>query len=932
MAQRLIGRQAEVARMAKLLAPGRKPSFVAVSGEPGIGKSRLLAAFAEVAHDSGVPTIKGRATEFERSVPFGLWLDALAHTGRHAGASTPLAEAREALLGGAAPAGVGIERHRGHRRVRALLERAAEPAGLLVLLDDAQWADGGSVELLDHLVRHPPDAHVVICIVHRTGSLPGMLIRSLGAMNPPPERWTLGPMSGADLDDWLSAEPSRPRREKLAAASGGNPLFLEILSEIDGEVDMRDIPAIVDRADVTTGLQRLIAAELEHLDAVPRLVAQGLAVGGDGAGSALVAAVCELDQATVEAALDLLVGRRVLRSDLGFRHPLIRAAAYHMAGPAWRIAAHRRAAGHLDAHGGSLIQRAGHMEHALQPGDLDGARLLAAAAQMTLDTVPTTAIRWVRAALKALPAEPRHDPLRNELLLIMAEALRTTGRLDKSRALLRDLLRADHDQHDHVVELLAATERALGLLPEARAVLLSELTRAEAEAGPSVRAELMVELAATELLDGRWDAGGERAAQALRLMDASTRRGISAVAYTLLAVSKLYRCEFREGCRLLDRAAAVTDALSEPELHSDLSIIAPLAWAEFLVDRHDDALRHVDRGMRVARRSGRQDVIPLMSVVRVASRARLGQVAEAMNDGYEAEDITQYVGGPDLVTFVRAALSRPLLWRAGPERATPLVDELLTGHAVRSAWWRGIVDSTLAEVLLSLERMEACRRLLAARVPKDPVGFGPHAPSTFAMRARAEAAAGDLNAAAEWHGRAVAVAASGAPPAQQGSVLRAEAAIALARGDHQRAASTASAAVDIFAATGLMVEEGQARMLLAEIKARLGDVRGGRQEVGHARELFATCGASWLAGQAGRQQRRMSMRQARRPGGGAAELSHRERQIAELVAQGLTNRQIAQQLYLSPRTVESHVAQAFQKLGVTTRAALAHLLSGAQRR
>ncbi|MET7331088.1 LuxR C-terminal-related transcriptional regulator [Nonomuraea sp. NPDC005650] len=93
---------------------------------------------------------------------------------------------------------------------------------------------------------------------------------------------------------------------------------------------------------------------------------------------------------------------------------------------------------------------------------------------------------------------------------------------------------------------------------------------------------------------------------------------------------------------------------------------------------------------------------------------------------------------------------------------------------------------------------------------------------------------------------------------------------------------------------------------------------------GQAKELFLSCGAPWLAAQVGVEQRRMA---AHRPGAGGS-LSEREREIAELVAYGLTNREIGERLFLSPRTVETHLASVFRKLGVKTRAALVHRLTG----
>jgi DNA-binding CsgD family transcriptional regulator len=120
--------------------------------------------------------------------------------------------------------------------------------------------------------------------------------------------------------------------------------------------------------------------------------------------------------------------------------------------------------------------------------------------------------------------------------------------------------------------------------------------------------------------------------------------------------------------------------------------------------------------------------------------------------------------------------------------------------------------------------------------------------------------------------------------------------------------------VDCFAAETLPIDEGLARILLAELTAPPGDARAAQRRLGRAGELFAGCGAPWLADRVGREQRRAGARRTRRPEQETG-LSGREREIAELATRGLTNRQIAERLFLSPRTVETHLTRVFQKPG-----------------
>src|SRR5690242_11871828 len=151
---RLVGRTTELARLAGMVRD-RREGVVVVSGEPGIGKSRLLREFAALAEQDGWLVAQGRATEFERELPFGVFTDAIddllpaIEPGRLAAVGADrLALLGELFLG--LPAGTGdgrrtgltdVERYRLYRAVRVLLEVLARPSGLVLILDDAHWAD-----------------------------------------------------------------------------------------------------------------------------------------------------------------------------------------------------------------------------------------------------------------------------------------------------------------------------------------------------------------------------------------------------------------------------------------------------------------------------------------------------------------------------------------------------------------------------------------------------------------------------------------------------------------------------------------------------------------------------------------------------------------------------------------------------------------------
>ncbi|MEV0379521.1 AAA family ATPase [Nonomuraea sp. NPDC050643] len=921
----LVGRTAELAHLSGLLEARRQWIFVLLTGEPGIGKTRMLGAFADLARERDIMAITGRATEFERSAPYGIVQDALADAQQHPDLVGHL-DGLRALLSQETGTGdlAGWDRHRRFREMRQGVERMGGSSTLLVLMDDVQWADDASVEVIDYHIRHPPNTSAVVVLACRSGELPRGLARSLSSANV--VDLPLGPLSATEADSMLAGRLSHPARRRLYERSGGNPLFLEILATLP------DVPT-GDLARITGAgaIDRLIVAELAGLGPAQQLVAQAAAVAGEDVDVAFAGAVSGLDPGAVESALDELVRRRVLGTAgraLVFRHPLVRAAAYQLGGPAWRRAAHRRAAEHLFARGASDVGCAVHMEHAIGVGDAAGAALLVSAARAVSANAPATAARWFRAALEASPADATP-----ELRMSLAVALGVSGRLEEARALLHELVREGCGNRDQAVELLSGMQRLLGRLEEARALLSGELVRA---ADSADRPPLLVELAAIDLLQGRWDSAAANASQALNQagqagqadqgVRAGARRsgrlGVSASAVTLLAVAELYRCRFPDGYRLLARAKTLVDTLTDRELCDDLGVVAPLAWGEFIADHHGDALRHLARGLQVARDHGRSYAVPLLHAARAMVRSALGEIEAALADAEEAEEIARHLGSAELLAFAHVVKVRPLLWHAGPEAALPLVEEVLHGPGMRSAWWRGIADDVVSEVLMAAGRTQDCRRFLAARVGGDPSGLGPGAASVFARRARAEAACGDVVAAGQWYERAAAVVAPGAPPTQSAAVEVARAVLAMAANRPHEAETAAGAAVAFLTTARLPVGEGFARMLLAQVSAAANDAGTAQEQIGQAKALFTRVGAPWLAAQAGHAQLGVAAQ------GAGGRLSEREREIVDLVGEGLTNRQIGERLYLSPRTVETHLARVFRKLGVNTRAALVRRSAG----
>jgi DNA-binding CsgD family transcriptional regulator len=497
------------------------------------------------------------------------------------------------------------------------------------------------------------------------------------------------------------------------------------------------------------------------------------------------------------------------------------------------------------------------------------------------------------------------------------------GRLGESKELLRTLLDPGSECRHEALELLAATERLLGRLPQARRMLLGELARADDGLD---EASIRLELAATEVLGGHLGDAERNAKAVLSLVDGGAHPEVVAAADTLLALIRVLGGDRAEAGAQLARAQWVVDGLDDVALRGMLDLIAPLAWVELMTERYDDAIRHLDRGITVARRYGRNHVMPDLYLVRSITSGRAGKIDAALRDAEDAEEMALLVGGLELRWLAAVMRLRPLLWRTGPAEARVLLDQVRVSQPLRSPWWRTAAATTTAEVALDLGDIDLCRSVLRDKVGSDAPTSGTVA--ELRLLARADLLSGDLVGARALFEQA--------DIAGQDSGLRGElAALALIEAELLSAEGKVVDAIDaaLRAAldargAGMPVREGQARVVLGELHHRAGDLPASRVEFGRARDLFSDAGADWLVSQVGSAIRRLPAGRPRtRPRPlGAQTLSAREREVAVMVTEGLTNRAIADRLFLSPRTVEAHLARIFAKFGVSTRAALVQVM------
>ncbi|GAA2211791.1 hypothetical protein GCM10009850_072510 [Nonomuraea monospora] len=930
---RPIGRDAELDLLAGAVsgAAGGSLRAVAVRGDPGMGKTRLLAELAALARAHGFAVHHGQATEFERDVPFGVYLNAFEPQPGDPGGDA----LTELLLDATGPSEArraGLDRYRLFQRARRLIEDQGAAGPVAIVLDDLHWADQSSVELTEYLLRRPPRAPLLLATAYRAARVPAGIAHAVAQLGDATADISLAPLGEADVAALLP-RADRARRRLLYRTTGGNPLYLQVLAGADVET----LTALAEAGDAATGaperaLLDVLSTELTALTADVRQVACAAAVAGEPISLDLVASITELPQTVLDRAVDHLVGvGLVVEADacFRFRHPLVRAAAYWMAGAAWRLRAHDRAAEHLRTGGGPLQLLAHHTARSARHGDAQAVRTLEAAAAAALDAAPSTAVRLLRTALRLLPDEAEHASWRLRLQWALGRALGVTGELAASRRILQEVMRGPDRLRIAAVSFSSMVYRLLGDFDEAKALVTTELTRPHARDRSTSLAQ--VGLAAVELMGREPGRAGRTAAGAIPSLVDAGDRALETAARTIHALAGLREGHVARGRDETDRAVWLTDAMTDDVLAPQLEMVAPLAWVELHLGRYDDASRHLRRALDIAYRAGRSHSVPYLLIVLSALNERQGRLAEAVTAAEEAREASRLIHSRETLAMSSILLLRPLLWRDGPRAALELA-ERISGTRPRSGWWSGLALLDLALVHAEAGQPEHALAALAMEDPADELT------STYCLALQAVAAAetGARSEAGPLAEHAVSRATRSGLPHQLGFACRAHAKVLMLCGRPKEAAVQAVRGAAHFAAAGAPVEEGLTRQLTAGLYAGLGAVPQVRDEIARAKSLYAAAGAAWLSAALARDERRLAAlapRGQRQPAGPLSALTARERQIADLAVGGLTNQQIAERLYLSPKTVEAHLSRTFAKLGVQSRVTLTqHLAADARAR
>jgi DNA-binding CsgD family transcriptional regulator/tetratricopeptide (TPR) repeat protein len=928
----LLERDAELAAVEALInADPTGGRLLAIEGPPGIGKTSLLVETKVRGQAAGMLVLAARGSELERAFSYGL----VRQLFEPFLARLPAGERAEALAGAAAfatplfdPAQLAAQpaADSSLATLHGLYWLAANVAAgrpLLLTVDDLHWCDPPSLRWLAYVLPRMEGLglSIVVSLRHgEPGEDPSLLVQIVS--DPLATVIQPAPLSVGAAAQFVRETLSPDADDAFCAAcheeTGGNPLLLRELMHAIAAEGLAPTEPNVPRLRELGGRagSRAVTVRLSRLPPEARRLAQAVSILGDDSDPRQAAALAELDWESASDAAGSLARVDVLRSQppLGFVHPLIRAAVYEALTPLERDTGHARAARLLAESGAEPERVAAHLLRVPAAADLAIVAVLREAAGLAAVRGATeSAVAYLRRALvEPPPAEQRADLL---LELGFAEALvrgdAAVEHLREAHALTVDPVRRAktalvlgrelflllrNEESDDV--FTAALDELAGIDPELERLL---------EAGLITNSMLVRRLYRSALL---------------RLERIRSRPGDATVGEKILLSLIAYH-DARTGAPAgvvvpLARRALAEGTLVTAETTSG-AFVPPcmvLAMADL-----DEALAIYDLALAEANRRGSTFTVAATKVCRSQTFVLRGDLAEAEAEGREAIAASEAWGTTARTSvYLAAYLAEALMEQGKLDEAAVALDRYGLGESLpddarllflpniraRLRMQNGDLAGGLEDMLDTGRRYEE----LGGRNPAFMAWRSPAALALLQLGEENEArrlAAEELELARTW----------GAPRAL-GAALRAA---GLADGGAPRL-SLLEEAVEVLTSSPAKLEHAKARTELGAALRRANRRSEAREHLRRAVELATICGARPLAARANTELRATGARPRRIALSGVESLTPSERRVAHIAAEGPTNREIAQALFVTPKTVEIHLSSVYRKLGISSRSQL----------
>ncbi|ONI71637.1 hypothetical protein BWI15_15870 [Kribbella sp. ALI-6-A] len=937
---RLVGRQRELACVSALVdgVVRGEAATLLVEGEAGIGKSVLVRRAIELAGDAGVVVFRGDARPFERTRPFGAIARALdlrvrSSDPRRASIGRMLAGDGAAVEDKAVPSAGA--RYRVVEEIVDLVETTCARAPALMVLEDLHWADESTLVTFRSMAHEL--SHVPLLLVGslrpspRSTELDQLVDESLLSAARLIRLESLAP---GEVDTLVQAQlglPPGALLSSIVAKAAGNPLWVvEIVRSLTTEGWLRRGPALAEAIadELPDSLHDLVVRRLRYLPAAALDLLRITAVLGDAVSVHDLAAVAGRSAVEVVSQLDEAFRARLLDEHadaLVFRHQLVHDAIYQDVPQPVRRALHRDAAGILARTGADLLQVAGHLVRGAAPGDLEAVSWLRQAAREATAATPSVAVELLRRAMALLPAGHEDADL---LAVELVEALQRAGMVAEASDLAEAVLgRAHRDDIDvplrlALVSALSLQNRTSELIQHAEAALVQAPGLPAAE-----QALVLVQASYGRTFSGDFTGGEVTARRALDLAGRADGRAMTVWSLGAMSVAVKTQGRYGEALELTQRAVALAFdpldsearlrhphfflamALSDSDLIDDARRTYQLAVDEceqlgsswllpdilllsaelrFLAGEWGDAVTELESGLDLAQEHGQRISVAQSRAYQALMAAAKGddQGASAALTDVESEltnDAPCY--GAEVVAVACSTLAEA---RGEPGKAFQLLLRFWEYDSEREIrYYHRYLGPSLVRLGLALDRRDVACRVTAG--VEAGAALAPEVPTVQSAALRCRGLVGN------------------------DPELLVEA-VELARRsprllDHTGACEDAAA---VLTATG---QPAKAKELLAEAQARYEAVDAG----------------AWAARTAA-GLRRLGVRQGsrgqrHRPSSGWESLTPNELAVCRLVAEGLTNREVARRLYVSPHTVNTHLRHVFQKLSVSTRTELAGLVA-----